>query len=119
MGFNRFSYFNLSNLLLQMDSAQFLLGQIQSIDVTLTNIQAVGAGLGIVVSILIMWGLMTKNINEKIKGKADCEATAIRFNSIEKEIRYKDEEYRSLLMTQQDTNTKVTEIWQFLANKKS
>lgn len=101
-----------------MDQAQFILVQIQGTGFTLTNIQAVGTGLGVIISTFIMWGFMTKNINEKIKGKADDKETKQRFRAIEEEVRDNKSEYKALLMMQQDTNTKVTEIWKFLAEKK-
>ena len=69
-----------------MDQAQFILGQVQAGGLILTNIQAFSGAVGIVISTLIMWGLMTKNINDRIKGKADEAATAIRFKSFESDI---------------------------------
>jgi len=69
-----------------MDQALFIIAQIGSVSFTLTNIQAVGTGLGIIISTIVMWGLMTKNINERIKGKADEASTAVRFKSIESDI---------------------------------
>jgi len=101
-----------------MDQTQFILAQVQSGGLTLTNIQAFSGAIGIVISTLIMWGLMTKNINEKIKSKADEKATNQRFLSIEKEVSNNQSDYKALLLMQQDTNTKVTEIWQHLAEKK-
>jgi len=71
-----------------MDQAQITLEFIQqSNGFVLSNFQAVGTGLGIVLSTFLMWGLMTKNINEKIKSKADSKATDIRFKSIESDIK--------------------------------
>ena len=69
-----------------MDQTLFILTQIQGGMISLTNIQAFSGAIGIVISTLIMWGLMTKNINEKIKGKADKAATSIRFLGIESDI---------------------------------
>ena len=69
-----------------MDQAQFILAQVQSGGLVLTNIQAIGTGLTVVISTFIMWGFMTKNINEKIKGKADEKETKQRFLSLESNI---------------------------------
>lgn len=69
-----------------MDQALFIVTQIQGVGITLTNIQAFGGAIGIVISTLIMWGLMTKNINEKIKGKADEKETVQRFVALESKI---------------------------------
>ncbi len=69
-----------------MDQTQFILDQIQAGGFALSNMQAFGTGLGIIVSTFIMWGFMTKNINEKIRSKADAEATSIRFTGIESDI---------------------------------
>ena len=99
-----------------MGQVQFILMEIQG-GLILTNIQAISGGLGIVASTLIMWGLMTKNINEKIKGKADEKETSQRFRNIETEIRDTKSDYKALLIMQQDTNTKVTDIWKHLAEK--
>lgn len=101
-----------------MDQAQFILAQVQDGGYVLSNIQAFGTGIGIIISTFIMWGLMTKNINEKIKSKADEKATNERFIKIEGEVKDSKVDYKVLISMHQDTNTKVTEIWKFLAEKK-
>ena len=86
-----------------MDQALFIIAQVQGVGITLTNIQAFSGAIGIVISTLIMWGLMTKNINAKIESKADKELTKTEISSIKEDIiEIKDtaKEDRALFLTE-------------------
>lgn len=69
-----------------MDQALFIVTQIQGVGITLTNIQAFSGAIGIVISTLIMWGLMTKNINSKIDGKVDKSVYKTEVTSMKEDI---------------------------------
>lgn len=83
----------------------------------ITNISTIYTGVGFFIGLLTLWGLMTKNINGKINSKADKKETEMRFGNIEKSQLDSKGDYARLMNMQQDTNDKVTEIWQFLAKK--
>ena len=85
-----------------MDQTQFILMEIQG-GLILTNIQAISGGLGLVASTLLMWGLMTKNINTKIDSKVDKSVYKTEIASIKddvSEIKDTAKEDRALFLTE-------------------
>ena len=71
-----------------MDQAQFTLDLIQQTNgFTFTNIQIVKELFSFILTIAILWGLMTKNINKKVEGKVDESVYTTKMESVDSEIK--------------------------------